>query len=41
VRVAVGPVDQRKPDDDEEQQQQIDGQCQPAVFDAEHGNQAH
>ena len=41
VGVAVGPVDQREPDHDEEQQQQVDGQCQPAVFDAEQGKEAH
>ena len=41
ARVAVGPVDQRQPDHNQEQQKQVHGQCQPAVFNAEHGNQAH
>src|SRR5262245_23610256 len=41
VRVAVRPVHQREPDDHEEEQQQVDGQCQPVVFNAEQGNQAH
>jgi hypothetical protein len=39
--VRVRPVDQRQPQDDDEEQQQVDGEVQPAVVDAEHGDDPH